>query len=114
MKPGYRRRRDDLVAGFHNSATLLSAEIEGRNYGGGVLELVPSEVARLAVPLLPLRQRVRELDALSRTSGGQADKDEHLVTATNVHLVDCRPELREALQILEAARQRHCLWRFER
>ena len=29
-----------LSAGFHNSLTLLSAELEGRSFGGGVLELV--------------------------------------------------------------------------
>jgi adenine-specific DNA methylase len=114
MKPAYRRRRYDLVAGFHNSATLLSAEVEGRKYGGGVLELVPSEVARLAVPLLPVGQHLRELDALSRTNGGQADKDDHLVEATNALVVDCRPELRGAFEILEAARQRLRHWRFER
>ncbi len=41
----------DLAAGFHNSLTLLSAELEGRSFGGGVLELVPSEIARLSLPL---------------------------------------------------------------
>lgn len=38
-----------LVAGFVSSLTALSAELEGRHYGGGVLELVPSEIARLRV-----------------------------------------------------------------
>jgi len=42
----------DLVAGFQNSLTTLSAEIEGRSFGGGVLELVPSEVSRLLLPNL--------------------------------------------------------------
>lgn len=40
-----------LVSGFVNSLTALSAELEGRHYGGGVLELVPSEIERLLVPL---------------------------------------------------------------
>ena len=39
-----------LVAGFHNSATFLFAEAFGRSYGGGVLELEPSEADRLLVP----------------------------------------------------------------
>jgi adenine-specific DNA methylase len=39
-----------LVYGFMNSLTALSAELEGRHYGGGVLELVPSEIERLLVP----------------------------------------------------------------
>ena len=39
-----------LVYGFMNSLTALSAELEGRHYGGGVLELVPSEIERLLMP----------------------------------------------------------------
>jgi hypothetical protein len=41
-----------LVLGFVNSLTALSAEMEGRSYGGGVLELVPSEIERLLVPVI--------------------------------------------------------------
>ncbi|EJW95384.1 DNA methylase, partial [gut metagenome] len=33
-----------------NSATLLSAELIGRSYGGGIQKLEPREAARLAVP----------------------------------------------------------------
>jgi len=40
-----------LVTSFINSLTALSAEIEGRHYGGGVLELVPSEIRKLLVPI---------------------------------------------------------------
>ena len=35
---------------FYNSLTLLLAEMEGRYYGGGVLELTPNEFKRLAIP----------------------------------------------------------------
>ena len=42
-----------LVHAFVNSLTALCAELEGRHYGGGVLELVPSEINRLLVPLSP-------------------------------------------------------------
>lgn len=41
----------DLVVGFVNSLTALSAELEGRHYGGGVLELVPSEIEKVLVPV---------------------------------------------------------------
>lgn len=41
---------DALVYGFYNSLTALSAELEGRHYGGGVLELVPSEIEKLLLP----------------------------------------------------------------
>jgi len=39
-----------LSFSFVNSLTALSAELEGRHYGGGVLELVPSEIRRLLIP----------------------------------------------------------------
>jgi hypothetical protein len=42
---------EKLVFCFVNSLTALTAELEGRHYGGGVLELVPSEIERLLVPL---------------------------------------------------------------
>jgi hypothetical protein len=40
-----------LVGCFLNPLTALSAELEGRHYGGGVLELIPSEIERLLIPL---------------------------------------------------------------
>lgn len=41
---------EKLVLCFLNTLTALSAELEGRHYGGGVLELVPSEIDRLVIP----------------------------------------------------------------
>ena len=43
---------EDFVFSFINSLTALSAELEGRHYGGGVLELVPSEIEKLIIPLI--------------------------------------------------------------
>lgn len=61
----------DITTSFHNSLSLLSAELEGRSFGGGVLELVPSEVARLAVPVIPgAGRRLAQLDEISRSSDG--------------------------------------------
>lgn len=51
---------ESLVLAFVNSLTCLTAEIEGRHYGGGVLELVPSEIERLLVPVIQATSR--ELD----------------------------------------------------
>lgn len=45
-------RPSTFVSNFINPLTALSAELEGRTYGGGVLELVPSEIERLIVPAL--------------------------------------------------------------
>ncbi|MBC7148502.1 MAG: N-6 DNA methylase [Rhizobium sp.] len=42
---------EKLVGFFINPLTALSAELEGRHYGGGVLELIPSEIEKLIIPL---------------------------------------------------------------
>lgn len=62
---------DALVAGFVTSATALAAELEGRHYGGGVLELVPSEIARLRVAVAP--GRLEALDQACRAGTPAAD-----------------------------------------
>ncbi|SET78315.1 N-6 DNA methylase [Thalassotalea agarivorans] len=40
-----------LACSFLNPLTAIFAELEGRYYGGGVLELVPSEIEKLYIPL---------------------------------------------------------------
>lgn len=112
MRPSFVGRERDFVAGFHNSLTLLTSEIEGRTYGGGVLELVPSEIARLLVPMLPTNGHLERLDQLSRQSGGQKDPTERLVYETNRLLAESLPEISELLEPLEAARQRLSRRRF--
>ncbi|MCP4357334.1 MAG: class I SAM-dependent methyltransferase [Chloroflexi bacterium] len=52
MKPAYKKQAKDLVFSFLNSLTFLYAELLGRHYGGGVLELVPSEIRSLRIPLV--------------------------------------------------------------
>lgn len=60
---------EKLICCFLNSLTALSAELEGRHYGGGVLELVPTEIEKLLVPLpLSLQSEIRNLDAMVRQS----------------------------------------------
>ena len=60
---------ETLIYCFMNSLTALSAELEGRHYGGGVLELVPSEIEKLLLPIpTKVRPDLRKLDALVRTS----------------------------------------------
>lgn len=51
IKP-LRASPEALVFSFVNSLTCLTAELEGRHYGGGVLELVPSEIERLLLPVV--------------------------------------------------------------
>lgn len=40
-----------ITAAFHNSLTFAFAEVTGRSYGGGVLELEPNEAETLPLPL---------------------------------------------------------------
>ncbi|MCB4438263.1 N-6 DNA methylase [Alteromonas sp. McT4-15] len=42
---------ETLVYCFMNPITAISAELNGRYYGGGVLELVPSEIEKLWLPI---------------------------------------------------------------
>ncbi len=59
---------EQLVSGFINPLTALSAELEGRHYGGGVLELIPSEIERLLIPLVNgTKINLNELDNNIRT-----------------------------------------------
>lgn len=64
---------EKLVACFINGLTALSAELEGRHYGGGVLELVPSEIEKLVLPM-PREAKINleELDNKVRTKSAQA------------------------------------------
>ncbi|MBE7364417.1 N-6 DNA methylase [Corynebacterium aurimucosum] len=39
-----------LTVSWFNSLTVLGAELLGRSYGGGVLELIPSEIRKLPIP----------------------------------------------------------------
>jgi adenine-specific DNA-methyltransferase len=67
LAPGYAGRARDLTLSFLNSLTFLCAELEGRHYGGGVLELVPSEIERLLIPLRPIEAaEFARADALIR------------------------------------------------
>ncbi len=46
------RSPQEIVAAFLNSLTFAFAEVTGRSYGGGVLELEPNEADALLLPLL--------------------------------------------------------------
>jgi adenine-specific DNA-methyltransferase len=73
----------DLVSAFHSSLTLLTAELHGRSFGGGVLELVPSELARVAVAVAPsFGDHLGVLDRAARSEDPEA-----LVEATDALLV---------------------------
>ncbi|MEQ9287028.1 MAG: class I SAM-dependent methyltransferase [Cyclobacteriaceae bacterium] len=56
----------NLVFSFYNSLTLVLAELEGRFYGGGVLELIPTEFKSLLIPYnhLITQDQYNELEGL--------------------------------------------------
>ena len=87
-----------ISAAMLSSPTRLSAEIEGRTYGGGVLKLETKEAERVLVPTLTRQQEASlldlfpQLDGLVRTDGVAAasrlvdqalsfDRDEVLAAA---------------------------------
>jgi adenine-specific DNA-methyltransferase len=107
-------REYDLAAVFHNSLTLLSAEIEGRSFGGGVLELVPSEICRLRVPVISgFGAELDRLDAVARSSC--TGIEDPLIEETDLLLVKADIGLTSSLiEQLAAARHSLLLRRLER
>ena len=89
-----------LAAAFHSSLTLLTAELEGRSFGGGVLELVPSEIERLAVvEAADAETWIERLDALARSGDEEA-----VVSATDEALIASGALEAEVVEVLAAAR----------
>ncbi len=90
-----------VAASFHNSMTLLSAELEGRSFGGGVLELVPSEIARLAFPILDdAGAHLAELDYVARRRSPDA-----LVRATDAVVAKAIGVDAAVIDVLDSARR---------
>lgn len=99
-----------LTACFHNSLTVVSAELEGRSFGGGVLELVPSEVGRIWVPRLDSASGwLPRLDGIAREGGPEA-----LIEATDAGLIEAGLLGREDVEILSSARRSLLHRRLER
>ncbi|MEM9752664.1 MAG: N-6 DNA methylase [Planctomycetota bacterium] len=106
MRELFQGRAEDVVATFQNTLTLLSSEIEGRTYGGGVLELVPSEVARLTVPLTDTNGLLKQADRVSRSVNGQRDPSHAVMQLTDDFLSRQNKTYAELLPVLNTARKR--------
>lgn len=64
---------ENLVCSFLNPLTAIIAELEGRYYGGGVLEIVPSEIEELYVPIL--NENKSDINLLNKlVKDGEIDK----------------------------------------
>ena len=67
LHPNYAGRARDLTFSFLNSLTFLCAELGGRHYAGGVLELVPSEIEKLLIPLQTVEEHTfAHIDSMIR------------------------------------------------
>ena len=65
MKDGYDVR--SLAFSFLNTLSLIFTELEGRFYGGGVLELIPSEFKGIPVPYVKVKTSdFAKLDSMLR------------------------------------------------
>ena len=63
-----------LCASFYNSISLAYTEIVGRSYGGGVLELMPSEVGRIKIPYNHINEKLsNKIDQMFR-NGSSIDE----------------------------------------
>lgn len=68
--------KKNLVASFHNSLTFACSEVFGRSYGGGVLELEPSEAESLLVPYFPKSKiDIDKLEKIIEDNGIEAGLD---------------------------------------
>jgi adenine-specific DNA-methyltransferase len=55
MNDGY--EINNLIFSFYNSLTLTFAELNGRFYGGGVLELTPNEFKKIPIPFIDIKTK---------------------------------------------------------
>jgi adenine-specific DNA-methyltransferase len=76
--------RAQLPIGALNSLSLLSAEMTGRAYGGGILKLEPREADRLAVPAPALLQAVERELTLVRAQLAVALRNNRLKDAVTI------------------------------
>jgi len=83
----------DLAAVSANSLTALEAELRGRSYGGGVLELEPSEAEEILIPAPTSAPEATEVDARLRRDGlipTTAFVDEKTLGACGIDAADQR------------------------
>ncbi len=88
-----------FIASFYNSLSLAFSEIVGRSYGGGVLELMPSETEQILLPyqvnnselLETIDKMMREkksIDDTLRITNQQILKDGYGFTDKEIELAD--------------------------
>jgi adenine-specific DNA-methyltransferase len=103
IKPAEGITAKNLVYNFMNSLTALTAELEGRHYGGGVLELVPSEIEKLLIPA-PNNKPV-DIDSLNEKIRAGCDADSMLFEQDKIVLKNAGVSKSDQLALHEAWRR---------
>lgn len=91
--------KNAFIASFYNSLSLAFSEIVGRSYGGGVLELMPSEAEKILLPyqivnadlLAFIDKMMREkksIDEILKITNKQILKDGYGFTDKEIKLAD--------------------------
>lgn len=84
MKGGF--KISDLIFSFYNSLTLIFSELDGRYYGGGVLELTPKEFKGLPIPFVKIADH--DFDSFKDRFSAKKDIDEILMENDRLILGD--------------------------
>ena len=88
-----------LTASYYNSLSFAFSEICGRSHGGGVLELMPSEVERILLPynesnaeLLPVINKMirekKDISELLKITNEKILKEKYGLTNSEIELAD--------------------------
>lgn len=93
---------------FYNSLTLTLSEFNGRFYGGGVAELVPSEFKSLVVPYMKIgRDEIIKLDSMMRNNAPSARIIDYV---DSIVLKEVEPD---ALRELKKIREKYLIRRLK-
>jgi len=109
LHPETKLSPESIAAASWTTLYRLSAELQGRSYGGGVLKLEPNGATGLCIPALTVPGLLDEIEKAFRTGGHAAAQriaDKHLLAK---RLGVTKPELailRKAAARLEVLRRR--------
>lgn len=101
MKSDY--KADNILFSFYNSFTLACAELMGRYYGGGVLELTPNEFKKLPLPYITISEK--QFESYLELHASKKDIKEILKKFNNIILKTYFPNISDAeINMLEDIR----------
>lgn len=101
MREGYDVR--SLIFSFYNSLTLALSEVQGRYYGGGVLELTPSEFKSLPIPYMKISEDV--FNEFSETFHKKSSIQEILVRNDEILLIEHLGMSKDEVESLKEVRE---------